>query len=144
MVTRVQFSVPGEKIDFMVVGGGDGKTVLQNYTALTGRPPCCQPGRFGLWLTTSFTTSYDEKTVRSFVDGMAERRIPLHVFHFDCYWMKENEWCNFDLGRGHVRRCARHALPDEERAELHICVWINPYIGQKSLSLKKLRKRAIS
>ena len=38
MVTRVQFSLPGEKIDFMVVGGGDGKTVLQNYTALTGRP----------------------------------------------------------------------------------------------------------
>ena len=94
-VTRVQFSVPGEKIDFMVVGGGDGKAVLSNYTALTGRPALPPAWSFGLWLTTSFTTSYDEKTVRSFVDGMAQRNIPLHVFHFDCYWMKENEWCNF-------------------------------------------------
>ena len=83
-VTRVQFSVPGEKIDFMVIGGGDGKTVLSNYTALTGRPALPPAWSFGLWLTTSFTTSYDEKTVRSFVDGMAERKIPLHVFHFDC------------------------------------------------------------
>ena len=31
----------------------------------------------------------------SFVDGMAQRKIPLSVFHFDCYWMKENEWCGF-------------------------------------------------
>ena len=37
-VTRVQFSVPGEKIDFMVVGGSEMKDVLTNYTALTGRP----------------------------------------------------------------------------------------------------------
>ena len=59
-VTRVQFSVPGEKIDFMVVGGGDGKTVLSNYTALTGRPALPPAWSFGLWLTTSFTTSYDE------------------------------------------------------------------------------------
>lgn len=43
-VTRVQFSVPGEKIDFMVVGGGDGKAVLSNYTALTGRPALPPPG----------------------------------------------------------------------------------------------------
>ena len=31
-----------------------------------------------------------------FVDGMAERDIPLHVFHFDCFWMKEFHWCNFE------------------------------------------------
>lgn len=37
-VTRVQFSVPGEKLSFMVIGGGEPKAVLQNYTALAGRP----------------------------------------------------------------------------------------------------------
>ena len=90
-VTRVQFSLPGEKIDFMVIGGGDGKTVLQNYTALTGRPALPPAWSFGLWLTTSFTTSYDEATVRSFVEGMRQRHIPLHVFHLDCYWMADNQ-----------------------------------------------------
>ena len=132
VVTRVQFSLPGEKLDFMVIGGGDGKTVLQNYTALTGRPALPPAWSFGLWLTTSFTTSYDEKTVSSFVDGMAQRNIPLHVFHFDCFWMKENEWCNFtwddamfDDAPGMLRRM-------KQEKKLKICVWINPYIGQKS------------
>ena len=36
-------------------------------------------------MTTSFTINYDEKTTSSFIDGMAERNIPLRVFHFDCY-----------------------------------------------------------
>ena len=72
-VTKVQFSVPGEKMDFMVIGGGDMKAVLSNYTLLSGRPALPPPSTFGLWLSSSFTTSYDEKTVMSFVDGMMER-----------------------------------------------------------------------
>lgn len=51
---------------------------------------------FGLWLTTSFTTNYDEATVNSFIDGMVERHLPLHVFHFDCFWMKAFQWCDFE------------------------------------------------
>lgn len=131
VVTRVQFSVPGEKLDFMVVGGGDGKTVLQNYTALTGRPALPPAWTFGLWLTTSFTTNYDETTTSGFIDGMADRDIPLHVFHFDCYWMEAYEWCNFTWDpktfpdpEGMLRRYHDRGLK--------ICVWINPYIGQKS------------
>ncbi|MEZ8219764.1 alpha-D-xyloside xylohydrolase, partial [Candidatus Fervidibacteria bacterium JGI MDM2 SSWTFF-3-K9] len=86
---------------------------------------------FGLWLTTSFTTSYDEETVTSFIQGMADRDIPLSVFHFDCFWMREFQWCDFTWDK----RC----FPDpagmlkrlKERG-LRICVWINPYIAQKS------------
>ncbi len=132
VVTRVQFSVPGEKLDFMVIGGGDGKTVLQNYTALTGRPALPPAWSFGLWLTTSFTTSYDEKTVSSFVDGMAQRRIPLHVFHFDCYWMRENEWCSFHWDEAMFDDAPGMLARMKKEKHLKICVWINSYIGQKS------------
>ena len=131
VVTRVQFSLPGEKLDFMVIGGGDGKTVLENYTALTGRPALPPAWSFGLWLTTSFTTSYDEKTVTSFVDGMAQRDIPLHVFHFDCYWMRGFNWCDFEWDP--------EVFPDPEGMlrsyrdmGLKLCCWINPYIAQAS------------
>ena len=32
----------------------------------------------------------------SYIDGMgAQRDIPLQVFHFDCFWMKEFQWCDF-------------------------------------------------
>ena len=131
MVTKVQFSVPGQRLDFVVMGAKDRKGVLERYTAVSGRPALPPAWSFGLWLTSSFTTSYDEKTVLSFVDGMAERNCPLRVFHFDCYWMKENEWCGFEWDPD--------VFPDVEGLirKLHdrglkVCVWINSYIGQKS------------
>ncbi len=131
VVTRAQFSVPGEKLDFMVIGGGEPKEVLHNYTALTGRPALPPAWTFGLWLSTSFTTNYDEDTVNEFVNGMAERDIPLEVFHFDCYWMAENEWCNFTFDPKMFKDAPGMLKRLKERG-LRICVWINSYIGQKS------------
>ena len=130
-VERIQFSVPGHALDFMVIGAADMKCALQTYTALTGRPALPPAWSFGLWLSSSFTTSYDEQTVLSFIDGMQERGIPMSVFHFDCFWMRENEWCSFDWDKT--------MFPDVEGLlkKIHdrgvkVCVWINPYIAQKS------------
>ena len=69
--------------------------MLRRYTALTGRPARVPAWSFGLWLSTSFTTSYDEETVTEFIDGMAERDLPLSVFHFDCFWMRQFHWVDF-------------------------------------------------
>jgi len=130
-VSKVQFSVPGEVMEYYVIGGDSLKQVLENYTDLTGKPSMPPAWSFGLWLSTSFLTDYDEKTVTSFVDGMAQHDIPLEVFHFDCLWMKEYEWCNFTWDS--------ETFPEPEKMlarlkakGLKICVWINPYIGQKS------------
>jgi alpha-D-xyloside xylohydrolase len=130
-VERVQFSVPGEELDYFVIYGPTPKVVLQRYTALTGRPALPPAWSFGLWLSTSFTTKYDEETVTSFIRDMAACNIPLHVFHFDCFWMKEFNWCNFKWDErcfpdpeGMLKRLKEHGL--------HICLWINPYIGQRS------------
>ncbi len=131
VVSKVGFSVPGESLEYFIVGGDTPKDVLSNYTKLTGKPALPPAWSFGLWLTTSFTTDYDEATVNGFIEGMAERRIPLHVFHFDCFWMKEYEWCNFEWDtdmfpdpEGMLRRLKSRGLK--------ICVWINSYIAQKS------------
>ena len=37
-----------------------------------------------------------EATINSCIDGMAERDIPLAAFHYDCYWMREFHWCDFE------------------------------------------------
>ena len=37
-----------------------------------------------------------EATINSFIDGMAECDIPLAAFHYDCYWMREFHWCDFE------------------------------------------------
>ncbi|SHE88055.1 alpha-D-xyloside xylohydrolase [Caldanaerobius fijiensis DSM 17918] len=130
-VSKVQFSVPGEYLEYYIINGPSMKEVLENYTALTGRPALPPAWSFGLWLTTSFLTDYDEKTVTRFIDGMAERDIPLHVFHFDCFWMKEFQWCDFEWDE----RCfpePENMLKRLKEKGLKICVWINPYIAQKS------------
>ena len=130
-VERVQFSVPGEVLDYCLIYGPTPKEVLERYTALTGRPALPPAWSFGLWLSTSFTTPYDEETVTSFIQGMADRDIPLHVFHFDCFWMKEFEWVNFQWDE-RVFPDPQAMLARLKARGLHICVWINSYIGQRS------------
>ena len=129
--TRVQFSREGESLDYVVLAGPTPKDVVTRLTALTGRAPLPPAWSFGLWLTTSFTTNYDEATTTSFIDEMKRRELPLSVFHFDCFWMREFQWCDFEWDR--------RQFPDPEGmlARLHerglkISLWINPYIAQKS------------
>ena len=62
---------------------------------------------------------------------MIERGIPLSVFHFDCFWMKDFHWCDFTWDE--------RVFPDPEgmlkrlkEKGLKICVWINSYVGQES------------
>lgn len=131
IVDRVAFSVPGECLDYFLIGGKDLKEVLSNYTALTGRSPVPEPWTFGLWLSTSFTTDYDKATVMRFIDGMKERDIPLSVFHFDCFWMKEFHWCDFEWD-SRVFPEPEAMLTGVREQGLRVCVWINPYIGQAS------------
>lgn len=130
-VSRAQFSVSGEYLEYYIINGPTMKGVLNNYTSLTGRPALPPPWSFGLWLSTSFVTDYDEKTVTSFIEGMEERDIPLSVFHFDCFWMREFHWCDF--------KWDDRVFPDPEGMlkrlkdrGLKISLWINPYISQQS------------
>ncbi|TDD72564.1 alpha-xylosidase [Jiangella aurantiaca] len=131
LVSRTQFSVAGQELEYLVIHGPTPKEILRRYTALTGRPARVPAWSYGLWLSTSFTTDYDEATVTSFVEGMAERDLPLSVFHFDTFWMREFNWCDFEWDP--------RTFPDPEgmlarlkARGLRICVWINPYIAQRS------------
>jgi alpha-D-xyloside xylohydrolase len=131
VVSAVQFSVPGDELEYLVIYGPTPREILEKYTALTGRPALPPRWSFGLWLSTSFLTDYDEATVMHFVDGMRERQIPLSVVHFDCYWMKPLQWCDFEWDRD--------AFPDPEgmlkrmgEKGLRRSVWVNPYLGQRS------------
>lgn len=130
-VSKVSFTVADEKLEYFVIGGNSISEVLENYTFLTGRPALPPASSFGLWLSTSFTTKYDENTVLSFIDGMKDRNIPLQVFHFDCFWMKEYEWTNFEWNNEFFPEPVSLLNKIKER-NISISVWINPYIAQRS------------
>lgn len=129
--TRVNIAVQGESLEYVIISGPSPKDILNRYTALTGRPALPPAWSYGLWLTTSFTTSYSEETVTGFLDGFKQRNIPLSVFHFDSFWMKSFTWCdftfddeNFPDAKGYISRLKSRGFK--------ICVWINPYIAQAS------------
>ncbi|NQX33359.1 alpha-xylosidase [Herbiconiux sp. VKM Ac-2851] len=130
-VERVQFSTAGESLEYFVIDGPTPKDVLERYTTLSGKPAQVPAWSYGLWLSTSFTTDYDEETVTGFIEGMSARSIPLSVFHFDCFWMREFNWTDFDWDA--------RTFPDPEGmlARLHerslrVSAWLNPYIAQRS------------
>ncbi|MDT6951364.1 alpha-xylosidase [Companilactobacillus alimentarius] len=139
-VDRVQFSTEGQSLQYYVIYGPTTQEVLHRYTQLTGKINLPPAWSFGLWLSTSFTTDYSEETVLKFIDGMKERHIPLDVFHFDCFWQKGFEWCTLNWDK--------EQFPDPEGLlrKIHdrgikVCVWLNPYIAQKSLLFKEAKDK---
>ncbi|PSN67795.1 hypothetical protein BS50DRAFT_609655 [Corynespora cassiicola Philippines] len=129
--TRVNISVPGETLSMYLIYGPTPKRILTTYAKITGKPALPPPWTFGLWLSTSFTTEYDEATVTSFLDGMAQRAIPVSAFHFDCFWMPAFEWCDYTFDPSTFPDAAGQLRRLREKG-IRVCVWINPYIAQES------------
>ena len=130
-VEDLQFSVPGERLTYYIIAGKTLSDVLMRYSDLAGKPALPPDWSFGLWLSTSFTTDYSEQTVMSFIEGMEKRNIPISVFHFDCFWMKGFHWTDFLWDE------KMFPDPEELLKRIHdkgikVCVWINPYIAQRS------------
>lgn len=135
---RVQTSVEGQRLKWYIIYGPTPKEVLYKYSILTGKPGKVPSWSMGLWLSTSFTTDYDEKTVNNFLTGMKDRDISVEVFHFDCYWLKAFQWCDFEFDdemfpdpKGQITNLKKSGLAKKT------CVWINPYLGQASPLFKK-------
>ncbi|GEO46634.1 alpha-xylosidase [Companilactobacillus kimchii] len=139
-VDRVQFSTEGQSLQYYVIYGPTSKEVLHRYTQLTGKINLPPAWSFGLWLSTSFTTDYSEKTVLKFIDGMKEHNIPLDVFHFDCFWQKGFEWCTLAWDKDQFPDPVGLLKKIHERG-VKVCVWLNPYIAQKSPLFKEAKEK---
>jgi len=130
-INRVQFSAADHSLDYYLFGGPTMKDALEQYTAISGRPPELPEWSFGLWLSTSFTTNYNEQDILANIERMESLGIPISVFHFDCFWMKELTWCsllwderNFPDPAGMLKRIKDKGIK--------ISLWINPYIAESS------------
>ncbi|KAI1190828.1 glycoside hydrolase family 31 protein [Nemania serpens] len=135
--SRVQTSVEGQRLKWYIIYGPTPKDVLRRYSTLMGKPSKVPSWSFGLWLSTSFTTNYDEATVNSFLEGMRERDTQVDVFHYDCFWMKAFTWTDF------VFDSERFPDPKAQISRLKssglvkkVCVWVNPYIAQHGAAFK--------
>ncbi len=130
-VSRVQFSAEGHNLDYYLFGGPTLKDALEQYTALSGRPALPPEWSFGLWLSTSFTTNYDEQAILANIERMEALGIPISVFHFDCFWMRELTWTSLIWDRRNFSDPAAMLRRIKARG-IKICLWINPYIAEAS------------
>lgn len=110
---------------------------------MTGLPALPPAWTFGLYLSTSFLTSYDQGTVSSFLKGMKDRDCPVRVFHLDCLyvlgiksretdccsWMKQFDWCSFTFDPEYFPDPKKYLAEIKKEYNVKICVWINSYIS---------------
>ncbi|KZT65459.1 glycoside hydrolase family 31 protein [Daedalea quercina L-15889] len=122
-VSRVGVSVAGETLEYFIIYGATPLEILERYTRMTGRPAVLPTWTFGLWLSTSFLTSYDEKTVSGFLQGMQDRRCPVRVFHLDCFWMKQYEWCSFTFDPDNFPNPKAYLAEIKQKYGVKVCVW---------------------
>jgi alpha-D-xyloside xylohydrolase len=138
-VSRVQFSVEGQSLDYYIFAGDGMKDVLELYTALSGRPPLLPDWSFGLWLSTSFTTNYNENDIVANIERMEESGIPISVFHFDCFWMRELTWTSFLWDERNFPDPAGLLKRIKDRG-IKVCLWLNPYIAEASILFDEAAK----
>ncbi|KAF8514046.1 alpha-glucosidase [Gautieria morchelliformis] len=128
-VSRVGVSVAGEGLEYFLIYGETPLEILERYTLLTGRPALPPTWTFGLWLSTSFLTNYSSSTVSGFLQGMQERNCNVRVFHLDCFWMKQYEWCSFTFDPDNFPDPAAYLSEIKSKYGVKI---FNPYISQHS------------
>ncbi|KAJ6623404.1 alpha-glucosidase [Mycena sp. CBHHK59/15] len=131
-VSRVGASIAGSSLEYFIIYGETPLEILEKFTRMTGRPALVPQWTFGLWLTTSFLTSYSSSTVSGFLQGMADRDCPVRVFHIDCFWMKQYEWCSFTFDPEFFPDPKAYLSEIKQKYGVKICLWINPYISQLS------------
>ncbi|KAG6828671.1 hypothetical protein H0H92_007086 [Tricholoma furcatifolium] len=136
-ISRVGVSVAGSSLEYFIIYGETPLEILEKYTRITGRPALLPSWTYGLWLSTSFLTSYSSETVSGFLEGMKKRNCPVRVFHLDCFWMKQYEWCSFTFDPENFPDPKKYLAEIKEKYGVKICLWINPYISQLSPIFKE-------
>lgn len=91
------FHAEGGQLDYYVMTGPEPKSVLEQYTFLTGRMPL--PAKWALGYHQSRYSYESEEEVRALAKNFVERDIPVDVIHLDIHYMDEYRVFTFDKNR---------------------------------------------
>ncbi len=79
------FSVKGGELNYYFFYGSDVKTVVENYTELTGRPP--MPPLYSLGYQQCRWSYNPDTQVENIVKTFRDKKIPLDIIYLDIDWM---------------------------------------------------------
>ncbi|WP_217586520.1 glycoside hydrolase family 31 protein [Lentibacillus saliphilus] len=91
------FSAEGGQLDYYIFAGPDPKSVLEQYTYLTGRIPL--PSKWSLGYHQSRYSYETEEEVRALAQQFVEKDIPVDVIHLDIHYMDGYRVFTFDKER---------------------------------------------
>ncbi len=112
-----------EALDLFVFMG-DPKTVLEEYTVLTGRPDMPPLWSFGLWM--SRITYFSEADGRNIAAKLRQNRIPADVLHFDTGWFETDWQCDYEFAKSRFPDPAG-MIRDLKKDGFHTSLWQLPY-----------------
>ena len=124
---------PGQSLEYYVIYGPDAEGRAAPVHR-ADRPP--GPAARLVVRAVAVHLVHHRRTTRrpspSFIDGWPSASCRCRVFHFDCFWMREFHWCDFEWDPRDLPRPGGHAARGCTSEGLQVCVWINPYIAQRS------------
>ena len=122
----VSAHVPGTSLEYYLIVRPTIKEILSAFMKLTGPAALPPKWSFGLWYSNGFQGA-SRNSVEEDAKRFREEKIPCDIMHLDCYWLREDCWCDFvwneELYPGY-----RTMLADLKSQGYKICLWINPYV----------------
>jgi alpha-D-xyloside xylohydrolase len=129
-----QVSVDDDSFQYVFFHGPSFKTILDNYTALTGRPGRVPKWSLGVWMSRLGYESREE--LEAVTDRLREEEMPCDVVHLDPPWLADSRLCDLEWDR--------EAFPDPEGMieDLHdrgfrLSLWEYPYLLTRTHSIEE-------
>lgn len=134
----LSMQVPAQSAEAYLIVGAP-LEVVAAFTNMTGPAICPPDWSFGLWYSTGFQGA-SARSVLEDAQTFRVRGVPCDVMHLDCYWMRDDHWCDFvwDDAAFPQRTEMLRALHD---AHYRVCLWINPYVTCKTAMFREGAER---
>ncbi|MHA1491692.1 MAG: TIM-barrel domain-containing protein [Promethearchaeota archaeon] len=130
-------AIEGSLIDYYFFYGPDFKTILYDYTELTGKSPVPPKWSFGTWMSRISYSSQEE--VLDVAERLRKEKYPFDVIHVDTDWF-EKEWiCDWKFDENKFPD-PKEMCEKLKRMGFKLSLWQTPYIMKSIKEYKETKK----
>ncbi len=115
------------QLDLYLIAGSTPGEILREYAELTGRPRVPPKWALGLWVSTGFDR-LDRAKVEQEAAKIRELSIPCDVYHFDCFWLRDERWSDLTWDEERFPNPAE-MMAGLKKQGFKISVWENTYVS---------------
>lgn len=138
-VSSISLMVPAPSLEFYLFAGGTIQSTVSSFMQMTGPAVLPPDWSFGLWYSTGFKGNSREAVLAD-ADRFRKEDIPCDVMHFDCYWLRDDMWCDFVWNDAlYPDRVEMLRILKEQGFKS--CLWINPYVTVRTEMFQEGREK---